>query len=113
MEPSEFELTFGDTLSTAIVASRGPPPTESIPFKIPMGIVDRVMSNRYAGDVHPGYHLLFLKEICDLFKITRVSIDIIMRKLFSLSLKDKAMEWYRSLDNSHLLDWEKITSLLC
>ena len=104
MEPSEFELTFGDTLSAALVATRGPPPTESISFKIPMGIVDRVMSNRYAGDVHPGYHLLFLREICGLFKIAGISIDVIMRKLFSLSLKDKAMEWYRLLDNSHLLD---------
>ena len=60
MEPSEFEATFGDTLSAALVATRGPPPIENIPFKIPMGIVDRVMSNRYAGDgtVHHGYHLL-------------------------------------------------------
>ena len=58
MEPSEFELTFGDTLSAALVVARGPPPTEIIPFRIPMGIVDRVMSNRNAGDgtVHPGYH---------------------------------------------------------
>src|SRR4051794_8237561 len=37
-------------------------PTESIPFKIPMKIVDRVMSNCYLGDgtVHPGDHLLFM-----------------------------------------------------
>ena len=94
MEPSEFESTFGDTLSAAFVATRGPPRIENIPFKIPMRIVDRVMSNRYAGDgtVHPGYHLLFMREICGLFKIAGVSIEVIMRKLFSLSLKDKAME---------------------
>src|SRR3954452_10143512 len=36
-------------------------PTEIIPFKIPMKIVDRVMSNCYLGDgtVHPGDHLIF------------------------------------------------------
>src|SRR3954452_16015484 len=36
-------------------------PTESTPFKMPMKIVDRVMSNCYLGDetVHPGDHLLF------------------------------------------------------
>ena len=109
MEPSEFELTFGDTLSAALVATRGPPPIESVPFKIPMGILDCVMSNRYAGDVtvHPGYHLLFMREICGLFKIAGVSIEVMMRKLFSLSLKEKAIEWYRLLDNSHLLDLEK------
>ena len=48
---------------------------------------------------------------CGLFKIAGVSIEVIMRKLFSLSLKDKAMEWYRLLDDSHLFDWDKIVSL--
>src|SRR3954451_5095725 len=39
-------------------------PTESIPCKIPMKIVDHVMSNCYLGDgtVPPGYHLLFIHE---------------------------------------------------
>ena len=39
MEPSDFESTFGDTLSAALVAARGPPPIENVPFKIPMGII--------------------------------------------------------------------------
>src|SRR4051794_27764775 len=41
-------------------------PTESIPFKTPMKIVDRVMSNCYLGygTVHPGDHLLFIHELC-------------------------------------------------
>src|SRR4051812_48341420 len=35
-------------------------PTESTPFKIPMGIVEKIMDESYAGDgiVHPGDHLL-------------------------------------------------------
>src|SRR5215203_3922010 len=42
------------------------PPAESIPYKIPMEIIERVMDNRYEGDgtVHPGDHLLFLHELC-------------------------------------------------
>ena len=38
-------------------------PTESTPFQIPMGIVEKVMDDRYAGDgiVHPSDHLLKLK----------------------------------------------------
>ena len=35
-----------------------------------------------------------------------------MRKLFSLSLEDKALEWYRLLDNSHLLSWKELESLI-
>ena len=34
-----------------------------------------------------------------------------MRKLFSLSLKDKAWDWHRLLDNSHLLNWQELMSL--
>ena len=78
-----------------------------------MGIVDRSMNNCYAGDgtVHPGYHLLYIKELCELFKIAGVPEDVIMRKLFSLSLKEKALDWYRLLDNSHLMDWKELMSL--
>ena len=47
------------------------PPTESIPFEIPMEIVEKVMDERYAGDgtVHPRDHLLKLTELCELFKV--------------------------------------------
>ena len=34
-----------------------------------------------------------------------------MKKLFPLSLKGKALEWYTLLDDSHLRDWEEIQSL--
>ena len=34
-----------------------------------------------------------------------------MRKLFSLSLKEKAFEWYRLLHSSHLLDRKELISL--
>ena len=73
-----------------------------------MGIVDHVMGNRYAGDgtVHPGAQLLYITELCALFKLAGVPRDVIMRKLFSLSLKDKAWEWYRLLDDSHLSNWK-------
>src|SRR3954466_4137704 len=37
--------------------------------------------------------------------------DEVMRKLFALSLKGKALEWYRLLDDSHLRDWEESQSL--
>ena len=40
-----------------------------------------------------------------------MSREVIMKKLFSLSLEDKAMDWYRLLDNSHLTDWKELMSL--
>ena len=88
-----------------------PPPTEIVPYKIPAGIIDYVLANRYAGDRHPGEHLLYLSQLCSLFKLAGVSREFVMRKLFALSLKGKALEWYRLLNDSHLLEWEEIQSL--
>ena len=96
---------------TAVEVEKAPPPTEIVPFKIPTGIVDYVMANRYAGDRHPGDHLLYLSELCSLFKLACVSRDFVMRKLFSLSLKDRASDWYKLLDNSHLLNWQELMPL--
>jgi hypothetical protein len=54
-----------------------------------MKIVERVMNNYYSGDgtVHPGDHLLFIHELCELFKCVGISSSQVKRKLFSLSLK--------------------------
>ena len=88
-------------------------PTESIPFKIPMGIIERIMDARYAGDgsVHPSAHLLKLTELCELFKVAGLSQEEIMKKLFPLSLKDNAKEWYELLGNFQHSDWREIESL--
>src|SRR3954454_11370017 len=66
-------------------------PTEITPFKIPMKIVDRVLSNYYLGDgtVHPGDHLLFIHELCEMFECVGISMDQVKRKLSSLSLKGR------------------------
>ena len=113
METSTIGWLFRNDPSTTRVVERGHPPTESVPFEIPMGIIDRVMNNLYAGDgsIHPSVHLLYIKELCELFKIANVSGEVIMRKLFSLSLKDKARDWYMLLDDSHLLDYKDLMSL--
>src|SRR3954463_1276729 len=88
-----------------------PPPTEIVPYKIPAGIINYVLSNRYAGDRHPGEHLLYLSQLCSLFKLAGVSLEFVMQKLFSVSLIGKASDWYKLLDNSHQLNWEELMSL--
>jgi hypothetical protein len=69
------------------------------PFKIPMKIVDRAMNNCYFGDgtVHPGDHLLFIHELYELFQCAGISMNQVKKKLFSLSLKGRAEEWYKTL----------------
>src|SRR4051812_29283845 len=38
-------------------------------------------------------------------------MEFVMKKLFSISLKDKASDWYKLLDNSDLLEWQELISL--
>src|SRR3954452_16171611 len=78
-----------------------------------MKIVDRVMSNCCLGDgtVHPGDHLLFIHELCELFECAGIQMDQVKRKLFSLSLKGRAAEWYKMLKNGRSICWEEIVPL--
>jgi hypothetical protein len=91
MEKSPFGSLFGNTIATVTIEDE-PPPAQSDHFKIPMKIVERVMNNCYSGDdtVHPGDYLLFIHELCELFKCAGISSSQVKRKLFSLSLKGRA-----------------------
>src|SRR4051812_46763826 len=106
MESSYMDSLFGFA-TTAVMVEKEPPPAEPEPFKIPMKIAERVMNNCYYGDgtVHLGDHLLFLHELCELFKCAGISMDQVRKKLFSISLRGKAAEWYKLLKNgrSYLL----------
>src|SRR3954465_3024895 len=78
-----------------------------------MKISERVMTNCYYGDgtIHPGDHLLFLHELCELFKCAGILMDQLRRKLFSISLRGKAPEWYKLLKNGRSIGWEEIVPL--
>jgi hypothetical protein len=82
-------------------------------FKIPIKIIKRAMNNCYLGDgtVHPGDYLLFIHELCELFKCAGISTSKIKRNLFSLSLKGKAEEWYKTLKDDRSISWEEIIPL--
>jgi hypothetical protein len=112
MGSSPFGFLFGNTTTTAADVDE-PPPAQLDPFKIPMKIVERVMNNYYSGDgtVHPGDHLLFIHELCELFKYAGISSSQVKRKLFSLSLKGRAEEWYRLLKDGPSIVWEEIVPL--
>jgi hypothetical protein len=111
----EEKICSDDTLSPICDNSNDAcdPHTESTPFRITMGIVENIMDERYAGDgiVHPSDHLLKLKELCELFKVAGLSRENAMKKLFPLSLKDKARKWYKLLDDPRHLEWKELESL--
>ena len=109
---NSLSFLFGNATTTAKVVDELPP-TENDTFKIPTRIIDRVMDNYYVGDgtVHPGDHLLFIHELCGLFKCANITTDQVKNKLFSLSLKGRSEEWYKLLKNGQALEWEEIVPL--
>ena len=68
-------------------------PTQNIEYEIPSGMIEQLLANPYAGDgtEHPDMHLIYVKQICGLFKLAGLPGDEVIKKVFPLSLKGKAL----------------------
>ena len=66
------------------VAPQPTEPTENIYFEIPSGMIEKLLANPFAGDgtLHPDLHLIFVDEVCGLFKLAGIPGDVIKRKVF-------------------------------
>jgi hypothetical protein len=82
-------------------------PTEDIYYEFPLGMIEQLLANPYAGDgtEHPDMHLLHVDEVSGLFKLAGLSGDEAKRKVFPLSLKGKALTWYRLCDDIGSWNW--------
>ena len=81
-------------------------PTESIEnetaFQIPSGMMEKLLANPFTGDgtKHPDEHLLYVQEVCGLFKLAGIHDDVVKKKAFPLSLRRDALTWYRLCDDT-------------
>ena len=68
-------------------------PTENIYYEISLGMIEKLLANSYAGDgtLHPDMHLIYVDEVCRLFKLAGLPEDVVKNKVFPLSLKGKAL----------------------
>ena len=59
-------------------------PTENIYYEIPLGMVEKLLANPYAGDgtLHPDMHLIYVDEVCGVFKLAGLSEDEVKKKIF-------------------------------
>ena len=71
-----------------IVAPQPIEPTENVYFEIPSGMIEKLLANPFAGDgtLHPDLHLIYVDEVCGLFKLAGMPDDVIKKKVFSLYL---------------------------
>ena len=77
-----------------LVAPQTTAPTENIGYEIPSGMIEPLLANPYAGDgtLHPDLHLIYVDEVCRLFKLAGLPGDDVKKKVFPLSLKEKVLE---------------------
>ena len=75
-----------------LVAPQPTTPTENIGYEIPLGMIEQLLANPYAGDgtEHPDMHLIYVDEICGLFKLACLPRDEAKTKVFPLYLKGKS-----------------------
>ena len=94
-----------------LVAPQPTAPIEiDIEYEIALGMLEKLLANPYAGDgtVHPDMHLIYVDEICGLFKLAGLSRDEAKKKVFPLSLEGKALIWYRLCDDTDTWDWNRL-----
>ena len=99
METNPLRGLFGVSSPQPEEQRDAPQPTEpyeNIHFEIPSGMIQKLLANPFAGDgtLHPDLHLIFVDEVCGLFKLAGIPDDVVKRKVFPLSLKGDAMTWY-------------------
>ena len=92
MESNPLRGLFGVS-SPRTVAQKFTPqptePTENIYYEIPLGMMEKLLANPYAGDgtLHPDLHLIYVDEVCGLFKLAGLPEDHVKNKVVPLYLK--------------------------
>ena len=100
METNPLRGLFGVSSPQPEDKRVAPQPTElyeNIHLEIPSGMIEKLLANPFTGDgtLHPNLHLIYVDEVCGLFKLAGLPNDVIKKKVFPLSLKGDALTWYR------------------
>ena len=64
-------------------------------------MIEKLLANPFTGDgtLHPDLHLIYVDEVCGLFKLAGMPEDVMKKKVFPLYLKGKALTWFRLCDD--------------
>ena len=74
-----------------LVAPQPTTPIENTEYEIPSGMIEQLLANPYVGDgtEHPDMHLIYVDEICGLFKLVGLPEDEAKKKYFPRFLRTK------------------------
>ena len=86
---------------TPRVVPQASEPTKNVYYEIPLGMMEKLLANPYAGDgtLHPDLHLIYVDEVCGLIKLAGLPEDDVNKEVFPLFLNEKAFMWYRLCDD--------------
>ena len=74
-------------------------------------MIEQLRANPYAdagdGTEHPDMHLIYVDEICGLFKLAGLPRDEAKKKVFPLSLGG-VLTWYRLRYDIGIWDWNRL-----
>ena len=114
MESNSLRGLFGVSSPRPVEQRVAPQPTEPIenetPFEFPSGMMEKLLANPFTGDgtKHPDEHLIYVDEVCGLFKLAGIPDDVAKKKVFPLSLKGDALIWYRLCDDMRSWDYKRL-----
>ena len=114
MESNSLRGLFGVPSPRPVEQRVAPQPTEpienEIPYEYPSGMIEKLLANPFLGDgtKHPEEHLIYVDEVCGLFKLAGMPEDVIKKKVFPLSLKGKALTWSRLCDNMGSWNYKRL-----
>ena len=87
MESNPLRGLFGVSSPYPVEQRVAPQPTEpiekEIPFEFPAGIMKKLLANPFTGDgtLHPDMHLIYVDEVCGLFKLAGMPEDVVNKKV--------------------------------
>ena len=92
------------------VAPQPTEPTKNIFYEIPSGMIEKLLANPYAGDVtlHPDMQLIYVDEVCGLFKLEGMPKDVVKNNVFPLSFMGKALTWFRQCDDTESWNYNRL-----
>ena len=113
MENNPLRVLFGVSspqTEAQIVSPQPIAPTENIYYGIPSDMIEKRLANAYArdGTLHPDMHLIYVDEVCGLFKLAGIPDVVVKRKVFPLSLKGDALTWYRLCDDTGSWNYKRL-----
>ena len=105
MESNPLRGLFGVSSPRLVEQRVAPQPAENenenVCFEIPSGMIEKLLADPFLGDgtKYPDEYLIYVDEVCGLFKLAGVPGDVVNKKVFPLSLRGDASTWYRLCDD--------------